>query len=183
MLRLGVGVYVARLTISARCPLRLSGLLLHGLSLGRVLATAYVGGATSSPLMRPLLLALVIALAPAAVAQDSTFVAPDTQTSAVVFSLRATVPTGDAPVPEVVVALSNDAHLARLDLSRSSQVPREEFRAEFVFQSVADYLAWRRSDRVAALLTELEAGSPGSGVAMALSLRRYPLVNWLPDEG
>ena len=138
--------------------------------------------------MRILLAALVVALAPTVVAQDSTRVAPDAQTSApdvhttVVFSLRATVPTGDAPVPGVVVAFSDDAHLARLELSLSPQ-SHEVLRAEFVFRSVAEYLAWRESDRVVALLAELEAGISGGRVAMALSLRRHPLVNWLPDEG
>ena len=131
--------------------------------------------------VRLLLLTLVVALGPALAAQTAA-PAGDSQRTAVAFSLRAVVPTGDAPVSEVVVALSEDAHLTLLDVSRSSlRVPREEVRAEFVFQDVAAYLAWRRSDRVAALLADLDSTSQGNGVATELSLRRSPSGSAAPE--
>ena len=134
--------------------------------------------------MRLILLALAVALAPATAAQSPNFDGPQPQRSAVELSLRVTVLTGDAPVPGVVVALAEDDHLARLSLSQSThRAPREEVHAQFVFRSVAEYLAWRESDRVMALFAELEEGSQGRGMATALNLRQYPRVTRLSDGG
>ena len=129
--------------------------------------------------MRVALLALALFLAPAASAQGP---APADRASTVTFSLQALVPVTDAPVSEIVAALSDDAHLVQLDLSRSSAI-REEVQAEFAFRDMADYTAWRGSDRVVALLDQIEAESQGAGVTTALSLRRSPLAGGLPDGG
>lgn len=130
--------------------------------------------------MRALLLVAALALAPAVSAQDAA--SADDQSVAIGFSLEVTVAATDAPVPPAVRALADDGHLAQLDLSRSSSL-REQIRAEFVFESMADYVAWRESDRVVALLAELEAAGQGLGLATALTLRRYPLANWVRDRG
>ncbi len=132
--------------------------------------------------MRALLLTVVLALAPSALAQGPAASSADAQASSIAFSLQVTVPTSDAPVPEVVVALSNDPHLARLDLSRTES-PREKVRAEFAFHDMADYVAWRESARVVALLAELDAAAQGRGMATAFQLVRPPSADRLQDEG
>ena len=131
--------------------------------------------------VRLLLLTLVVALGPALAAQ-TTAPAGDSQRSTVAFSLRTAVLAGDAPVSEAVVALSGDAHLVLLNVSRSShRAPREEIQAEFVFRDVADYRAWRESDQVIALLADLESASQGNGVATELTLRQSPSGNAAPE--
>ena len=132
--------------------------------------------------MRILFLAAALALAPAALAQDAAPAGPDGLGSVVTFSLRTVVPTDASPVPEVVLALSEDPHLVRLDVSGGNPI-REEVKAEFVFDNMADYATWRGSDRVVALLAELGADSQGAGMSTALNLRRHPLAARASDGG
>ncbi len=132
--------------------------------------------------MRALLLAATLVLAPAALAQDSAPAGDGVPVNAVTFSVRATVPTSAAPVSEEVAALSNDAQLVRLSISRTNSL-REEVQVEFAFRDMADYMEWRGSDRVVALLAQLEAEAQGSGMATALQLVRPVAASLVLDEG
>lgn len=129
--------------------------------------------------MRSLVLAVALAaLAPTALAQEVQI--PNSGLPTVVtYTLRAFVPTADAPVPSVVTQLSNDPHLARLSVATRPQMDHT-VDAEFVFESVAEYVAWRESPGTAAWMRDLEANSV-RGIEAAVNVRRRALERFLPQ--
>ncbi|MEM1118476.1 MAG: hypothetical protein AAF845_04235 [Bacteroidota bacterium] len=114
-------------------------------------------------------LALALLLDPSALAQDS---APEAARISVTYHVQAAVANSEgAPVPGIIVRLSEDPHLTALDvLNAQHNYPRIE--AEFAFRSAADYAAWRESEATIALLDAL--GENVGNFAASLSMRRDP---------
>ena len=117
-------------------------------------------GTLATTLMRFPLLTVVLAsvvAAPSLRAQEVPV--PDSASPTVVtYTLRAVVPTTDAPVPAVLTLLSNDENLARLDVATRPQIDHT-VDAVFVFGSVTEFVAWRESPGTVAWMRNLEENS------------------------
>lgn len=84
----------------------------------------------------------------------------------------------DRPVHPLVVRLGEESSLGSLDLSVTPD-DVQELRAQFVFDGLAAYSAWRSSPETVALMDALR-GTQG-GLRASLSVRRSRYAHVLPE--
>ncbi len=111
---------------------------------------------------------------------------PDDDPVVIVFTVEAaasgSVESEALLPPGLLARLGNEPNLAHLSVSELGAV-QGELQARFVFQGVADFETWRSGDG-AALLAELQALHSGDyPLQTLLELRRYPLAQYVPEDG
>ena len=123
--------------------------------------------------MRPILVALVLLVVAPASAQ---------QRGPVTFTVEAAPPVDPSdPVPALLQTLATNTRLSVVEATQRTpatgsarQRPRIEIRAEFVFQSLGAFAAWRESPENAAMLAALESESPPGRFTTTLRMERDP---------